>query len=109
MTLGRYFATVALMAALVWCCGCGVANNSPDPGLSPAPGPAPAPTPQADLKSVNHIIFMLQENRSFDHYFGMLNEYRKTQGFPQDVDVTPSNAIELAYDKSAIFSPLPHE
>jgi len=26
--------------------------------------------------SVNHIIFMMQENRTFDHYFGMLNPYR---------------------------------
>ena len=28
------------------------------------------------LTSINHIIFMLQENRSFDHYFGHLNDYR---------------------------------
>jgi phospholipase C len=101
MTFGRYFTTLALMAALLWCCSCGTANNSP----APAPTPEPAPTPQADLKSVNHIIFMLQENRSFDHYFGMLNEYRKTQGLPQDVDVTPSDASQVAYDKSATFSP----
>jgi phospholipase C len=26
--------------------------------------------------SVNHVIFMMQENRSFDSYFGMLNLYR---------------------------------
>jgi len=26
--------------------------------------------------SVDHVIFMLQENRSFDSYFGMLNPYR---------------------------------
>jgi len=31
----------------------------------------------ATLQSVNHVIFMLQENRTFDHYFGMLNPYRK--------------------------------
>ena len=104
MIFGRYFATLALMAALVWCCSCGSGNNGPVPAPGPAP-PAPAPTPKADLKPVNHIIFMLQENRSLDHYFGMLNEYRKTQGLPQDVDVTPSNATQLAYDKSAIFSP----
>jgi phospholipase C len=30
---------------------------------------------------VNHIIFMLQENRSFDTYFGMLNPYRKAHSF----------------------------
>ncbi|HVO60255.1 MAG TPA: alkaline phosphatase family protein [Terriglobales bacterium] len=31
--------------------------------------------------SVNHIIFLMQENRSFDHYFGMLNPYRHNQGY----------------------------
>jgi phospholipase C len=27
--------------------------------------------------AINHVIFMLQENRSFDTYFGMLNPYRQ--------------------------------
>jgi len=31
--------------------------------------------------SVNHIIFMMQENRPFDHYFGMLNPYRSANGY----------------------------
>jgi phospholipase C len=31
--------------------------------------------------SVNHIIFMMQENRTFDHYFGMLNPYRVANGY----------------------------
>jgi phospholipase C len=29
-------------------------------------------------KAINHVIFMLQENHSFDNYFGMLNPYRIT-------------------------------
>ncbi len=33
--------------------------------------------PAGSLKSINHVIFMLQENRSFDSYFGMLNPYRQ--------------------------------
>lgn len=33
------------------------------------------------ITAVNHIIFMLQENRSFDSYFGMLNPYRKAHGW----------------------------
>lgn len=33
------------------------------------------------ITAVNHVIFMLQENRSFDSYFGMLNPYRKANGF----------------------------
>ena len=31
--------------------------------------------------SVNHIIFLMQENRTFDHYFGMLNPYRQLNNF----------------------------
>jgi phospholipase C len=31
--------------------------------------------------SVNHIVFMMQENRTFDHYFGMLNPYRRALGW----------------------------
>src|SRR5947209_6544114 len=33
------------------------------------------------ITAVNHVVFMLQENRSFDHYFGMLNPYRQSHGF----------------------------
>ncbi len=29
------------------------------------------------LQAVSHVIFMLQENHTFDNYFGMLNPYRK--------------------------------
>ena len=34
-----------------------------------------------DVHEINHVIFLMQENRSFDNYFGMLNPYRKTNGF----------------------------
>ncbi|HYL12677.1 MAG TPA: alkaline phosphatase family protein [Terriglobales bacterium] len=37
--------------------------------------PPPPPPPPASLESINHIIFLAQENRSFDHYFGALREY----------------------------------
>ena len=30
----------------------------------------------ATPQTIQHVIFMLQENRTFDHYFGMLNPYR---------------------------------
>jgi phospholipase C len=45
----------------------------------------------------------MQENRSFDHYFGQLNVYRASQGLPQDVDTwgpskTPSGVSTLSYD-----------
>ncbi len=33
------------------------------------------------VNSVNHVIFMMQENRTFDTYFGMLNPYRQANGW----------------------------
>ena len=36
--------------------------------------------PQSVLQEVGHVIFMLQENHSFDNYFGMLNPYRQANG-----------------------------
>jgi phospholipase C len=33
------------------------------------------------LSAVQHVIFLLQENHSFDNYFGMLNPYRKSHGW----------------------------
>jgi phospholipase C len=38
-------------------------------------------TPAGSSNSINHVIFMLQENHSFDNYFGMLNPYRRTKGW----------------------------
>ena len=37
--------------------------------------------PAGSLQSIDHVIFMLQENHSFDNYFGMLNPYRKANGW----------------------------
>lgn len=38
-------------------------------------------TSTGSITAINHVIFMLQENRSFDTYFGMLNPYRKAHNF----------------------------
>src|SRR5215470_16621692 len=60
--------------------GCG-STNSMSP--QPEPQPQPQPSPQTgDIKSINHIIFMIMENRSFDHIFGQLVTYRVMQGLP---------------------------
>jgi phospholipase C len=37
--------------------------------------------PPGSVASINHVIFMLQENHSFDDYFGMLNPYRVANGW----------------------------
>jgi phospholipase C len=38
------------------------------------------------LSNLKHIIFFVQENRSFDSYFGMLGEYKASLGLANDVD-----------------------
>ena len=51
-------------------------------GAGTAPATATATVtvvPPGSVKSINHVIFMLQENHTFDDYFGMLNPYRSEQ------------------------------
>ena len=50
------------------------------------------------VTQLNHIIWMLQENRSFDNYFGSLNTYRMAHGLPSNVDGLPSNASNPAWN-----------
>jgi phospholipase C len=39
-----------------------------------------------DLSKIKHIIFFVQENRSFDMYLGQLGAYKASKGFADDVD-----------------------
>ena len=38
------------------------------------------------VQSIDHVIFMLQENHSFDNYFGMLNPYRAANHYDKGDD-----------------------
>ncbi len=58
------------------------------------------PPPPQDITAINHIIVLLQENRSFDHYFGHLADYWQAHGFPQATNGTtfdgePTNASNI--------------
>jgi len=55
---------------------------------------------------VNHIIFMVQENRSFDHYFGKLGAYRAANGYgaATDIDGLPENATNPDVAGTALYS-----
>jgi len=59
------------------------------------------------ITSVGHIIIMMQENRSFDHYFGHLNEYRTAQGLPANVDdLSNAGNVSLpSWDNSGNIAP----
>jgi phospholipase C len=91
------FVSLLLVGLLSGCQGVGVSGG-------PTPTPTPSATP-ASLQSVNHIIFMMQENRSFDAYFGKLNDYRA--GFPagalgRDADDLETDFTNPADDKQNI-------
>ncbi|MFI6943225.1 phosphocholine-specific phospholipase C [Streptomyces sp. NPDC050418] len=54
--------------------------------------------PSGGLKAVKHVVVLMQENRSFDHYFGTL---RGVRGFGD------RNAIQLPTGKSVFEQPAP--
>ena len=56
-------------------------------------------------KSINHIIFMVQENRSFDQYFGKLNDYRVKQGVAADIDGFAADASNPNFDFTGTVTP----
>jgi len=49
--------------------------------------------PTTPPTSINHIIFLAEENRSFDHIFGKLNDYRSAPPFnlPREVNGLPDD------------------
>lgn len=79
------FPMACMIGLLLVFCGCqGLVNGSSGSG---------------NIQAVNHIIFMVQENRSFDTYFGQLPAYWQTHGFPaQPFDGIPANASNPSYD-----------
>jgi phospholipase C len=85
--------TGLLIALVIAGCGGGTVST-------PGPTPTPTPTTSPGIQAINHIIFMYQENRSFDHYFGDLNNYRVARGLPADVDVAPAGVTNMARDLS---------
>src|SRR5262249_45328138 len=90
----RKLALVTLLTAVLHLAGCAGLTTSTTP-----------PPPPGDITKVNHVIYMLQENRSFDQYFGSINAYRQSKGLGADADVTPSTASQLSYDHSVTFTP----
>ncbi len=56
-----------------------------------------------DIRAINHVIFELQENRTFDSYFGMLNPYRAANGFKTCAD-GPQYCVDGIENKLATTS-----
>jgi phospholipase C len=56
------------------------------------------PPTSGSLSDIKHIVLLMQENRSFDHYFGTLAGVR---GF------NDANAMMLGHGKSVFYQPDP--
>src|SRR5436190_12295320 len=77
-----YFVVLALAGMMLISTGCQILNDNQSQSPNPNPNPNPNPQPSASLNSINHIIFMAQENRSLDSYFGALRGYWAANGIP---------------------------
>lgn len=89
-----YCVLVLMVSAILVSCD-GIRSSdqsSASPPPAPTPPPPPPPTPTL-TNSVNHIIFLAEENRSFDHIFGRLNDYRSAPPFnlPPSVNGIPDS------------------
>jgi phospholipase C len=62
-------AAVSLMLACTATTTAGAPASGADPP-SATPSPASTAEPERGFETIEHVIFIVQENRSFDHYFG---------------------------------------
>ncbi len=92
----RFSATHGLVVAALLLGACSAIADPADPAAAPAPGttaqgpgspdgttPAPAGAETPGIETIDHFIFLVQENRSFDHYFGT---YPGANGIPRRAD-----------------------
>lgn len=95
---------LVLAGALVLAVACTAATTTTSTSTST---PTPSPTTQTrGLKTLKHLIFIVQENRSFDHYFVNLNLYRATKGLGPDVDLMNPALVSLpTWDGSPNVTP----
>ncbi|MFB6505278.1 phosphocholine-specific phospholipase C [Streptomyces sp. NPDC002466] len=82
--------------------GAAAAGSLLPPSLQAAIAAQPAPTAGSGgrdgLGAIKHVVILMQENRSFDHYFGML---RGVRGFGD------RNAVELPSGRPVFEQPAP--
>lgn len=65
-------------------------------------------TANAGLTNIRHIIFMVQENRSFDSYFGRLGAYRVSKGLANNIDGIPLN-VALPNTQGQLVKPFHYQ
>ncbi len=93
----RTCSIVGMIVFLLVLCGC--------QGLVSGTTPTTSPQTNLGINSINHIVFMAQENRSFDTYFGQLPSYWAANGFaPQQFDGMPAAASNPSFDGTTTVS-----
>src|SRR4051812_19186479 len=92
--------TTGAAIAVNGCGGLGGGSDNGGNGGGNGGGGGTPPPGGGDITSVEHIIFTMQENRSFDHYFGKLPQYRANKGLSGEVDGLPAGATNPSYDKT---------
>ncbi|MEO8293513.1 MAG: alkaline phosphatase family protein [Actinomycetota bacterium] len=73
--------TFVLIAAACTAGGPSPASPVPSDTASPSAGPSSTPPGLKGFENIQHVIFIVQENRSFDHYFGT---FPGADGIPTD-------------------------
>ncbi|MEA2542459.1 MAG: phospholipase [Acidobacteriaceae bacterium] len=86
LKIGAATGAAELAAALL--SGCGGRSSSP----------IPVPSGCSKLTDIEHVVIFIQENRSFDHYFG---SYRGVRGFSE-----PSAAFQQPYPANTVNAPV---
>jgi phospholipase C len=82
----RVVATLAVPFTLLAAC-VERAAPGPDPAFAETPAEAPLADPALGIGNLDHLIFIVQENRSFDHYFGT---YPGADGIPMNENGRPT-------------------
>ena len=94
----RYLGFAALAFFLATFAGCGALSSSNSSSGNGGNGGGTPPPGNGQLSQLNHIVWMWQENRSFDNYFGKLNDYRTAHGQDASVDGLPADASNPSMD-----------
>ncbi len=78
--------TAVLVLVVAACSAATVASDPSSTTASPSPSVSQSPAPQGSDK-IQHLIFIVQENRSFDHYFGT---FPGADGIPMNSQGVPT-------------------
>jgi len=81
-------------------------NKSPTPTPKPTPATTTVPT---GLNKIEHFVFIMEENKSFDHYFGT---YPGAYGIPAGValkDPVDGTMVPLYYSTADVDFDAPHD